>query len=98
MLSLFVPVILTKIYFKSLSKGFMVLILNFSLAMTRTNAAIAAVLNMSPGMRWGKTTENNSHNIVYSLYNTRVELAFSEARSSALAILPLRRTTYQGRC
>jgi cellulose synthase (UDP-forming) len=76
-LSLFVPVILTKIYFKSLSKGFMVFILNFSLAIVRTKAAFAAVLNRSPGMRWSKTAENNSHNLVYSLYNTRFELAFS---------------------
>ncbi|MGA2799948.1 MAG: glycosyltransferase [Candidatus Micrarchaeaceae archaeon] len=78
-LSLFVPVILAKIYFKSLSKGFMVFILNFSLAIVRTKAAVAAVLNSSPGMRWSRTTENNSHNIAYSLYNTRFELAFSAA-------------------
>jgi cellulose synthase (UDP-forming) len=76
-LSLFVPVLLTKIYFKSISKGFMVFFLNFALAIVRTKAAIAAIFNRNPGMGWSKTTEDNSHNIVYSLYNTRFEIVFA---------------------
>jgi hypothetical protein len=38
-LSFLTPAILTKIYFNSFSKGFMIFVLNFSLAVVRTKAA-----------------------------------------------------------
>ena len=47
-LSFFTPAILTKIYFNSFSKGFMIFVLNFSLAVVRTKAALAALLRIDP--------------------------------------------------
>lgn len=75
-LSLFIPVALTKIYFKSVSKGMMIFILNFALAVVRTRAAIAAILNRDPKLQWQKS-RTNSRNLAISLYNTRFEIMLS---------------------
>ncbi|MDE1856887.1 MAG: glycosyltransferase [Candidatus Micrarchaeota archaeon] len=75
-LSLLVPVMLTKFYFKSISKGFMVFALNFALAIVRAKAAVAAVLKKEPGIHWNRTKTEKS-NLAFSLLNTKMEVAFS---------------------
>ncbi len=78
MSSLLAPIILAKIYFKSTSKGFMVFVLNFSLAVIRTKAAIAALRNKNPAFNWNRSTaQAKSHNLSFSLLNTRTELTLA---------------------
>ncbi|MEM3827462.1 MAG: hypothetical protein QXR58_02580, partial [Candidatus Micrarchaeaceae archaeon] len=75
-LSLFIPVILTKVYFKSISKGVMIFILNFALAFIRTKAAIAAMLNADPKPQWQKS-KSKSGDLLHSLGNTKFEISFA---------------------
>jgi cellulose synthase (UDP-forming) len=76
-LSLLTPALLTKIYFKSLSKGIMVFLLNYALAFVRTKAAIATFLDRNPGIHWNKLKYRGlSGNILFSLRNTKTEVAF----------------------
>jgi cellulose synthase/poly-beta-1,6-N-acetylglucosamine synthase-like glycosyltransferase len=77
LLSLAVPIVLTKIYFKSLKKGVMLFALNFALAFIRTKAAIAAIFNRSPYPSWTKTSGENANSLYAAMAKTRVELAFS---------------------
>jgi cellulose synthase (UDP-forming) len=94
LLSLTVPVILTKIYFKSLKKGLMLFALNFALAFIRTKAAIAAIFNRSPYLSWTKVNGKNTHNFYTALTKTRVELTFSAFLFvAAFAALWTRNTT-----
>ena len=80
-LAFFVPILLTRIYFKSMSKGIMVFLLNYALAVVRAKAAIAALLKRSASSahwsREGKRTTGNR--LLFSIYNTRVELLFTGA-------------------
>jgi cellulose synthase (UDP-forming) len=78
-LSLLTPVFLTKVYFKSWSKGLMVFFLNYALAIVRTKAALSTVIKMNPGVHWNrlKTMRENNNKILATLYATRVELAFA---------------------
>ncbi len=76
-LSLFVPVILAKMYFNSFRKGLMVFLLNYALAFVRTKAAIATFLNKDPGMQWNRNKLSQKADLASSLYNTRVEIFFS---------------------
>ncbi len=75
-LSFFLPVLLTKIYFKSLRKGFMVFLLNFALAISRTRAAIAALVGSDPTWNWNRI-KGKSGDFKYSIYATRYELGFA---------------------
>ncbi|MGC8622974.1 MAG: glycosyltransferase, partial [Candidatus Micrarchaeia archaeon] len=75
-LSLFIPVILTKFYFKSVSKGVMIFLLNFALAFVRTKAAIAALLRKDPKQQWQKVFPKNQ-SMISALYNTRFEISFA---------------------
>ena len=87
-MSLMVPVILTKVYFKSISRGMMLFVLNFSLAIVRFKAAIAAVLGISPAMHWRRAKGLSRGNASFSIFNTSVELCFSSLliASSCLAL------------
>ncbi len=76
-LSLLTPVFLTKIYFGSFSKGFMVFLLNYTLTFIRTKAAIASFLKGNPRKGWLRQTEDTVHNIRYALSNTKTEVVFS---------------------
>jgi cellulose synthase/poly-beta-1,6-N-acetylglucosamine synthase-like glycosyltransferase len=76
-LSIITPAILTKIYFKSLSKGIMVFMLNFSLAFIRTKAAIAAVLNLTPKKTWTRGSDLGGIRIFSALRNSMAEVTFS---------------------
>ena len=54
-LSLLTPVFLSKAYFNSWSKGFMVFFLNYALAIVRAKAAIATLFKSNnPGSSWNK--------------------------------------------
>ena len=75
--SFFTPSILTKIYFNSFRKGFMIFVLNFSLAVVRTKAALAAVLKIAPTAQWSRVEKGSSFNLRYALYNTRYEIALA---------------------
>ncbi|MDE1828457.1 MAG: glycosyltransferase [Candidatus Micrarchaeota archaeon] len=77
-LSLLTPVLLTKIYFKSFKKGFMVFLLNYALAFVRTKAAIATLARMNPGINWNRSKlPTEARNLGYSLTNTKSEIAFA---------------------
>lgn len=77
-LSLLTPVLLTKIYFKSFKKGFMVFLLNYALAFVRTKAAIATLAKMNPGINWNRSKlPTEAGNLYYSIFNTKSEIAFA---------------------
>ncbi len=80
LLSLLTPMLVTKIYFKSLSKGFMMLVLNFALAFIRTKAAIMAVFSVKGKNSWtGASFLNSEKKIFFALKNSVVETLFSAA-------------------
>lgn len=96
-LSLLTPVVLTKIYFKSWSKGFMVFLLNYALAFVRTKAAIATLFKKNPGINWNRLKIANLQNrgLFYSLYNTKTEIAFASVMFG-LAYLALSQSNLAG--
>ncbi len=73
-LSLIAPVIITKVYFKSIKKGIMIFFLNFALAVVRTKAAIAALMNKSPSVMWNKSVKQENHRFFYAVTNSKIEL------------------------
>ncbi len=76
-LSLFVPVILAKMYFKSFRKGLMVFLLNYALAFIRTKAAIATFFNRDPGINWNRNKASQRMDLLSTISNTKIEIAFS---------------------
>ncbi|MGC8676116.1 MAG: glycosyltransferase [Candidatus Micrarchaeia archaeon] len=90
LLSILVPVAITKIYFNSISKGLMIFALNFALSFIRLKAAVAALLNKSPVAGWIKgDVRHISGNIALALKNAKVELTFATAifASSVFALI-----------
>jgi cellulose synthase/poly-beta-1,6-N-acetylglucosamine synthase-like glycosyltransferase len=78
LLSLLTPMLVTKLYFKSLSKGFMMLILNFALAFIRTKAAVMAMFSIKGRNSWtGASFLKSERNIIFALKNSVFETAFS---------------------
>jgi hypothetical protein len=75
-ISLFFPVILTKIYFKSLKKGLMIFLLNFALIIIRTKAAIYAIFNKNIDL-WSRSTIMPNKSFLHSVNLTKLELSFS---------------------
>ncbi len=77
-ISIIAPIIITKIHFKSVKKGFMVFMLNFSLSFIRTKAAIAASLDRYPSSGWAKGGESDRKGrAIHTFRNTISESAFS---------------------
>jgi cellulose synthase (UDP-forming) len=76
-ISFFTPAILTKIYFNSFRKGFMIFALNFSLAVVRTKAAVAALLNIDPSLNWVRSKTKKNFDLLYALSKTKFEVAFA---------------------
>jgi cellulose synthase/poly-beta-1,6-N-acetylglucosamine synthase-like glycosyltransferase len=76
LLSMFVPAILTKMYFKSFKKGVMVFLLNYALAFVRAKAAIAAMVGSTKRPSWGNKSGYNN-NIISAIGNTKTEMAFT---------------------
>lgn len=93
--SFFTPAILTKIYFGSFTKGFMIFVLNFSLAVVRTKAAIAALLHMDPTKQWVRQMKGAKFDVKYALYKTRFEIGFA-AVLFAFSYLALVTTNVEG--
>jgi len=75
--SFLIPVMLSGMYFGSYRKGFMVSFLNYALAVIRTKAAIAMLLNREPGYQWNKLRPNRIKSTLYSIYAARSEIALS---------------------
>jgi cellulose synthase/poly-beta-1,6-N-acetylglucosamine synthase-like glycosyltransferase len=94
-LSLLTPVLLTKIYFKSWSKGLMVFFLNYALAFVRTKAALATFINKNPGLNWNRLKPKGSNSILAQLYNTKTEVVFASAMF-VLAYIALSETNIAG--
>ncbi len=79
-ISILAPIIITKIHFKSVRKGFMVFMLNFSLSFIRTKAAIAASLNRYPSSGWSKgDVQGGAGKAAHTLRSTFSESVFSSA-------------------
>ncbi len=76
-LSIVLPIILTKLYFKSIKKGIMIFALNYSLAIVRTSAAISVLLGKNPFAYWKHREKVHKNSIFLTLSNTKVELLFS---------------------
>jgi cellulose synthase/poly-beta-1,6-N-acetylglucosamine synthase-like glycosyltransferase len=94
-LSLLTPVLLTKIYFKSWSKGLMVFFLNYALAFVRTKAAIATFINKNPGLNWNRLKPKDSNSLLSHIYNTKTEVAFASVMF-VLAYIALSETNIAG--
>ncbi|MGC8568068.1 MAG: glycosyltransferase [Candidatus Micrarchaeia archaeon] len=78
MLSMLAPVLLTKIYFNSVKRGFMVFLLNYALAVIRTKAAIYALLSKSPKNMWNKMTQKSiKNNLLQSIKVSSSEIAIA---------------------
>ena len=79
LLSLIVPVALTKAYFGSFSEGFMLFFLNFALSFVRMRGAISAMLSASSLKGWfkGSIIEDRSRRTLAALRAAGTELAFS---------------------
>lgn len=94
-LSLLTPVLLTKIYFKSWSKGLMVFFLNYALAFVRTKAALATFINKNPGLNWNRLKPKDSSDILSQIYKTKTEVIFASAMF-LLAYLALSQSNIAG--
>ena len=77
-LSLLTPALLTRIYFGSWKKGFMVFLLNYALAFVRAKAAVATFLKRNPAMKWNKHRNSlvTEKKILTIISNTKTEVAF----------------------
>ncbi|MCL5429987.1 MAG: glycosyltransferase [Candidatus Marsarchaeota archaeon] len=70
--------LLTRLYFNSWKKGFMVFLLNYSLAIVRARAALAYLINKNPAFQWNrKKFSQGSSKLWYALKRTRTEIAFA---------------------
>lgn len=79
-LSVLTPVVLTKMHFKSISKGFMIFLLNFALVFVRVKAAFSALLNIDYKTPWeGRNVTGPGKKLSYALKNSFVEIFFSAA-------------------
>jgi len=76
-LSILASVILTKVYFGSVKKGFMIFALNFALAISRAKAALAAIFKRDPTVQWMKVEKGSASNLSYAIANTKTEIALS---------------------
>jgi cellulose synthase/poly-beta-1,6-N-acetylglucosamine synthase-like glycosyltransferase len=79
--SILTPIILTKLYFKSIKKGLMIFVLNFSLVFIRTRAAIAAAFNLkrTSNKLWASTSISRVRyqKVAFALRNSLYEVFFS---------------------
>ncbi len=76
--SIIAPMVLTKIHFKSLRKGFMVFMLNFGLSFVRARAAIAAYTHASPSSGWQRGERRSPARMAArTIRNSFSEISFS---------------------
>ncbi len=87
LLSILIPITISKVYFNSLSKGIMMFALNFALAFVRLNGALAALFSQNPAYGWFKATRRVEGGRIRNLFrNARVEIGFSAVLFGASAI------------
>ncbi len=77
LVSILTPVILTKLYFNSAKRGFMIFIVNFALVLIRTKAAISAIFSISPKTRWSRIGARNGGSLIHAVRNSALEIGFS---------------------
>ncbi|MEM0200837.1 MAG: glycosyltransferase [Candidatus Micrarchaeaceae archaeon] len=76
--SIIAPIIITKIYFNSIKKGFMIFLLNFALSFVRAKAAFSAIFRKKYNVIWDRHSKNNKYGkIIYALRNSVFEITFS---------------------
>lgn len=79
-LSVLTPVILTKIHFKSISKGFMISLLNFALVFIRVKAAFSAIFQRDYKVLWDGARMNLMQSkTIYAVRNSLPEILFSSS-------------------
>ncbi|HUB92835.1 MAG TPA: glycosyltransferase [Candidatus Saccharimonadales bacterium] len=77
-LSVLTPVVLTKIHFKSVKKGFMIFILNFALVFIRAKAALSAMFSKNYKSLWdGNQSRKPTGKFLYAVRNSIFEIIFS---------------------
>ncbi|MDE1854727.1 MAG: glycosyltransferase [Candidatus Micrarchaeota archaeon] len=77
LLSIFIPVALTKAYFGSYSKGVMMFVLNFALSFVRLKGALAAILSTTPRWPKGAAPAQKVNRFFFALRRAGFELVFS---------------------
>ena len=75
--SIIAPIIITKIYFNSISKGIMIFLLNFSLAFIRAKAAFAAIFRKKYKIIWDRNNLLKNNRAIYAIRNSVVEISFA---------------------
>ena len=75
--SVMTPILLTKIYFGSVKKGFMLFLVNFALAFIRAKAAFNAVFNLSPKAGWVRARLGQSGKLLNAIRSSSTEIVFS---------------------
>ena len=79
-LSVLAPVVLTKMHFKSIRKGFMIFLLNFALVFIRVKAALSALFNLNYQVLWeGSKDGRRRKKVTYAIRNSFMEIFFSAA-------------------
>lgn len=76
-ISIITPILLTKLYFGSAKKGFMVFLVNFALVFVRTKAALSAVLNLNPQHKWVRSSGGRSGSVIAAMQNSAFEIGFA---------------------
>ncbi len=80
LLSIFIPMAISKAYFNSYSKGVMMFALNFALAFVRLKGAVAALLSENPARVWFKSVKMKTRGGMHGLSlfrNAGIEIGFS---------------------
>ncbi len=76
--SIIAPIIITKIYFDSIKKGFMIFLLNFALSFVRAKAAFSAIFRKKYTVIWDRHSKEDKYGkIIYALRNSVFEIVFS---------------------
>ena len=95
--SIIAPVILTKIYFNSIKKGFMIFLLNFALAFIRAKAAFAAIFRKKYKIVWERNKFSQKYGrILYAFRNSVAEIIFASFLVVLSAIAMIINNTFGG--
>ncbi len=86
LVSIMTPVILTKLYFKSATKGLMIFIVNFALVLIRTKAAVSAIFSINPRAKWVRINARKGGNLLHAMRSSMLEISFSALLLSLGAI------------
>ncbi|MCL5419583.1 MAG: glycosyltransferase [Candidatus Marsarchaeota archaeon] len=77
LLSIAMPIVLTKLYFGSAKKGVMIFIVNFALAGIRARAGLNAFFNLNPKFKWSRPKLANKLNILPAIRNSAFEIVLA---------------------